>query len=64
MKLSAWLEQQKIRDADFAREIKVSRQAIGRYKAGDRVPKHPIMLRIQKATADAVRPQDFFEVAA
>lgn len=63
MKLSAWLQQSDKSDAEFARAIKVSRQALGRYKAEQRTPRPAIMARIQKATNDAVRAADFFEAA-
>ncbi len=65
MKLDAWLSQSEKSDAEFARQIKVSRQALSRYKAGDRIPRPAILSRIQSATNDAVRPADFFvEVSA
>jgi transcriptional regulator with XRE-family HTH domain len=64
MKLAAWLEQSDQSDADFARRIKVSRQALSRYKAGERTPRPKIIARIQVATNDAVRPDDFFDMAS
>lgn len=64
MKLSAWLAQSEQSDAEFARQIKVSRQALSRYKAGERTPRPKIIARIQAATNDAVRPDDFFGMAS
>lgn len=67
MKITDWLTRNKISDADFAERIGVSRQALWRYKAGERIPKRGILDRIKDETGGDVQPADFFtdsEVAA
>lgn len=61
MKLTAWLTDSKVSDAEFASRIGVSRQALWRYRAGDRIPKRDVMERIKAATGGAVTPADFYE---
>jgi transcriptional regulator with XRE-family HTH domain len=63
MKITDWLTQNKISDADFAERIGVTRQALWRYKAGDRIPKVRILERIQHETCGEVRPADFFSIS-
>jgi len=60
MKITDWLTKNNISDADFAERIGVSRQALWRYKAGDRIPKRSILDRIKDETGGDVRPADFF----
>jgi transcriptional regulator with XRE-family HTH domain len=62
MKLSDYLELSQISDAEFARRIGVERQAVGRYKLGERSPKKEILQEIYKATAGAVTPNDFADI--
>jgi len=59
MKLATYLENEKLTDAAFARLIGVERQAVGRYKVGDRFPETPILLKIYEATAGQVTANDF-----
>lgn len=63
MQIADWLTKNDISDADFAARIGVSRQALWRYKAGDRIPRRPILERIQRETGGEVRPADFFAAA-
>lgn len=60
MKLTEWLAKNRVSDADFAKRIGVSRQALWRYKAEDRLPKREILERIKTETGGEVCPADFF----
>jgi len=62
MKLATYLENNEISDAAFARQIGVERQAVGRYKSGDRFPEKPILLKIYEVTAGAVTANDFADL--
>lgn len=68
MQITDWLTKNDISDAAFAERIAVSRQALWRYKSGERIPRPNIMKRIQQETGGQVQPADFFgsasEVAA
>ena len=59
MKLSAYLINRGLSDADFAKLIGVSRQAVHRYKSGDRWPDRTILAKIKLVTGGAVLPDDF-----
>lgn len=59
MRLAAFLEKNELTDAAFARLIGVERQAVGRYKSGERFPEKPILLKIYEATEGAVTANDF-----
>ena len=63
MKITDWLTTNKISDAEFASRIGVSRQALWRYKSGERIPKRDIIERILRETGGEVRPADFFSIA-
>ena len=60
MKITDWLTKNDISDADFAARIGVSRQALWRYKSGERIPRPNILQRIQGQTGGEVQPADFF----
>lgn len=62
MKLATYLENEKMSDAAFARSIGVERQAVGRYKAGDRFPEKPILQEIYKVTKGQVTANDFADI--
>lgn len=62
MKITDWLTTNKISDAEFASRIGVSRQALWRYKSGERIPKRDIIERILHETDGEVRPADFFSI--
>lgn len=64
MKLATYLENEKLTDAAFARLIGVERQAVGRYKAGERFPETAILLKIYEATAGQVTANDFAGIPA
>lgn len=60
MKLADYLDTNKKKPADFAREIGVNeRESVRRYLAGTRIPTPTIMRRITQATNGAVQPNDF-----
>lgn len=62
MKLATYLENTELTDAAFARLIGVERQAVGRYKAGDRFPEKLILLKIYEATGGQVTANDFADL--
>lgn len=59
MRLATYLDDNKISDAAFARSIGVERQAVGRYRAGERFPEKAILLRIYEETGGQVTANDF-----
>lgn len=62
MKLASYLETKNVSDSDFADAIGVSRQAVHRYKSGDRFPERPVLSRIFKATGGRVTANDFANI--
>lgn len=62
MKLAAYLEASELTDAAFARLIGVERQAVGRYKSGERFPEKQILLKIFEATSGQVTANDFADL--
>lgn len=63
MKLNDWITTvAKISLAEFAGRLGVSRQAITRYCAGERMPDAEMVERIVKATDGAVTVADLHEV--
>jgi transcriptional regulator with XRE-family HTH domain len=61
MTLQDWLSSQEVSDADFADRIGVTRQALYRYKTGQRMPRIGILRKIISETSGKVRAQDFIE---
>lgn len=61
MRLADYLSDHKIKDATFAAQIGVTRQAVGRYKFGERKPEWAILQRIANATEGHVTPNDFLD---
>jgi transcriptional regulator with XRE-family HTH domain len=59
MKLAAYLAGNQITDADFASRIGVTRQAVHRYKSGERAPEWSVLSKIKEVTSGAVSPDDF-----
>ena len=59
MRLQDYLVENSISDAAFAVLIGVSRQAVHRYKTGDRIPEWPVMAVIKEKTGGAVTADDF-----
>lgn len=64
MNLSAYLDRNKISDSDFADKIGVTRQAVHRYKTGERFPERPVLAKIFTATKGAVTANDFANFGA
>lgn len=64
MKLARYLETQEMTDADFARLIGVERQAVHRYRTGQRIPTKEILTKIFDSTGGAVSANDFFDLSA
>ena len=63
MNLASFLKSKAISDSDFADRVGVSRQAIHRYKNGERIPEKPVLSKIYKVTGGAVTPNDFFDMS-
>jgi transcriptional regulator with XRE-family HTH domain len=61
MKLADYLSAKQMADADFATAIGVTRQAVHRYKTGERMPEWPVLARIKDVTAGEVSPDDFLQ---
>jgi transcriptional regulator with XRE-family HTH domain len=59
MDIASWLTSTATTAADFAKRIGVSRQALHRYKTGDRVPRPKMLARIREETDGAVTANDF-----
>lgn len=59
--LNDWLITTDKTDTEFARLIGVTQQAVGRYRTGQRIPRHAIMARIKRVTNGAVLETDFYE---
>lgn len=62
MTLTQFLSSHGIADAAFAESIGVSRQALHRYKRGERRPEWDVLERIVRVTEGAVTPNDFIEL--
>ena len=62
MKLRTYIKDQGLTIEEFANQIGVPKGTIGRYCKGTRFPNRKMFLRIQKATAGKVTPNDFFEL--
>ena len=60
MKLASYLRQSGDSAAAFAVRIGTSRQAVGRWLRGERIPSPEAMARIVAVTAGAVQPNDFY----
>ncbi|SHE66727.1 Helix-turn-helix [Kaistia soli DSM 19436] len=61
MKLSTYLEDNKLTHSAFAERIGVSQGAVTRYANGARLPRPAVMACIRQATAGAVTYRDFLE---
>lgn len=64
MSLAEFLDSENLSDAAFAKLIGITRQAVHRYRRGDRIPDPKTMAKIVKATKGAVTPNDFYEQRA
>lgn len=64
MRLSDYLEKNRLTQTEFAKLIDADQGQIARYISGDRLPRRDVMQKIIDATAGAVTPNDFFDVPA
>lgn len=64
MRFAKYLTDHGHSDADFAARIGVTRQAIHRFKTGQRIPNRATMAKIVEATGGAVTPDSFFDIAS
>ncbi|MFC4255409.1 XRE family transcriptional regulator [Altererythrobacter xixiisoli] len=62
MNLKDWLSDQGLRNADFAKRIDCTAEAVRRYANGDRIPGRDIMPKIVEETGGAVTANDFFDL--
>lgn len=66
MKLRAYLDQEKITPADFAKRLNergldVSEFGVRKWATGERIPRRDAMVAIQEETQGQVTPDDFFD---
>lgn len=64
MKLTDYLAQNGLSEADFAERLEVSPYTVKRYCEGSRVPDHRTIKRIALLTGCRVTPNDFHGVEA
>lgn len=64
MKLDDWFNTAKISNVEFAVAIGVSRQAVSRYRLGERIPRPSVIEKIKRETKGKVTANDFLAVAA
>lgn len=61
MKLSAYLDREKLTDDVFATKVKVDRSTIYRIRNGSHKPSPSLMAEIAKVTGGEVLPNDYFD---
>lgn len=61
MRLTDYLAQQNVTPAEFARRIGTTRQAIGRYMRGERMPEVNILRAIKAESGGVVTADDFVD---
>jgi transcriptional regulator with XRE-family HTH domain len=54
------MDERNLSDADFGALIERTRQAVHRYRTGERVPDQTTLEKIFEVTGGAVTPNDFF----
>ena len=59
MKLAHYMKKHGIRTVDFAREIGVTVRAVDHYLSGQRTPRWDVIVRIARATDNAVTANDW-----
>ena len=62
MTIDEFLSGRHIASAAFAERVGATRQAVARWRSGERIPSPGLMVRIVAATAGAVTPNDFFDI--
>lgn len=60
MKLNKYLVSRGITSREFAKKLKVSVQAVRKWRVGERTPRQHLVLRIKQATKGAVSPNDWY----
>ncbi len=60
MDIADFLNESKTTHAAFARKLGITRQAVGRYTKGKRIPGRETMRAIHRATGGRVMPNDFY----
>lgn len=64
MKLKDYLEQNNVKPKDFAKQVKVTPEAVGMWLAGKRRPRsEDTLAKIAAATDGQVQPNDFYAAA-
>lgn len=61
MKLSTWMDEEKMDDLTFAAQVKVDRSTIYRIRQGTHKPSPALMEAIAKETGGKVLPNDYFD---
>lgn len=61
MKFSAYLRNSEMTDGQFAKKARIPIYTIRKYKYGTRIPRPKNMLRIKKATNNAVCEADWYK---
>lgn len=60
MKLSEFMTEHNLSDAEMATRIGCSEGAVRKWLSGERLPRQDQLVRINEITAGAVTPNDFF----
>lgn len=63
MELKDFLIVNSMTQAEFAREIGTTQQAVSQWLAGACVPRQPVMAKIYRFTAGQVTPNDFLRIS-
>lgn len=61
MKLSAYLEREKLSDEEFGKRVNRDRSTIYRIRNGSHRPSPELMVEIARASEGAVLPNDYFD---
>lgn len=61
MRLADFLHEHRVSSATFAQRVGVTRQAMWRYRSGERRPEWDVLERIALASGGLVTPNDFLE---
>lgn len=62
MQLDQYLKEKDLTNAAFGRLAGLTRQAVQRYRTGERIPEQSEMTKIFEATEGRVTPNDFYGV--
>ncbi len=61
MKLGTYLRKNRTTQAEFARRLGVTQQALSNWISGERFPRRGHLIRIHQETDGAVTPRDFID---